>query len=226
MKRPVLLAPAVVLALLVAHSVTVEVAPASEAVDLLADGFDGWTYDLSGKDVKMADVWSLEDGVLKCKGRPAGVLRTEKEYGDYVLELEWRWPGGGGNNGVLVHCGDPRTLGIWPRSLEVQLHSGNAGDFWDIGTECDVPNEEARRNGRRVKNLTDDSEKPLGEWNHYRIRCEGDTVTVWVNGEQVNACTNLRNKKTGEPLTSGAISLQSEGTPIEYRNVHLTPIEK
>lgn len=204
----------------------VAVVPAAETVDLLADGFKGWTYDLSDKTATIPDVWSLDDGVLQCKGRPAGVLRTEKEYGDYVLDLEWRWPNKGGNNGVLVHTGDPRTLGIWPRSLEVQLQSGNAGDFWDIGTETDMPGEDARRKGRRVKNLTDDSEKPLGEWNHMRIRCQDDTVTVWVNGDEVNACTNLRNAKTGEPLTSGAICLQSEGTPIEYRNVRLTPIEK
>jgi hypothetical protein len=223
MKTRILLSAA--LAMLIGHA-TVATGPAAETVDLLADGFNGWTRDLAKKDVTIPEVWSLDDGVLTCKGQPYGVLRTEKEYGDYVLELEWRWPNKGGNNGVLVHTGDPRTLGIWPRSLEVQLAHRNAGDFWDIGTETDMPGEDARRSSRRVANLTDDSEKPLGEWNHMRIRCQNDTVTVWVNGDEVNACTNLRNAKTGEPLTSGAICLQSEGTPIEYRNVCLTPIEK
>jgi len=189
--------------------------------------FDGWTCDLGGKNPpKMEDVWSVkEGGVLFCKGRPAGVFRTKKEYSNYTLELEWRWPGKGGNNGVLVHCGKPRVLGIWPRSLEVQLHSGNAGDFWDIGTECDVPNEHKRRRGRNVKNLTDDSEKPLGEWNHYKIICKDDTCTVYVNGTLVNQCTNMKDKETGEKLTSGAISLQSEGREIEYRNIKLTPLK-
>jgi len=185
----------------------------------------GWTFDVKDENATMAEIWQIFDGVLHCRGNPAGVLRTEKEYGNYVLELEWRWPERGGNNGVLVHTGEPRVLGIWPRSLEVQLQSKHAGDFWDIGTTCDVPNEDARRNGRRVQNLTEDSEKPLGEWNKYRIICKDDTVTVYVNGEKVNECTNLRDAKTDKPLTSGAICLQSEGTPIDYRNVKLTPLK-
>ncbi|HPD31283.1 MAG TPA: DUF1080 domain-containing protein [Phycisphaerae bacterium] len=181
----------------------------------------GWTCDLSKEGVKMEDVWSVADGVLHCKGEPGGVLRTLDEYGDYVLSLEWRWPPGtqGGNNGVLVHTSTPRTLGIWPKSIEVQLEKGNAGDFWVIGTELDVENEQARKQGRRHLNLTDGSEKPLGEWNHMEITCKGDEVIVRVNGELVNHATNCS-------VTRGAICLQSEGAPIEYRNIILTPLPR
>ncbi|MBN1425825.1 DUF1080 domain-containing protein [Candidatus Fermentibacteria bacterium] len=179
----------------------------------------GWTCDLSEAGVKMEDVWSAADGVLRCKGQPSGVLRTLNEYGDYVLSLEWRWPPGtqGGNNGVLVHSSTPRTLGIWPKSIEVQLAKDNAGDFWIIGTELDVANEEARRQGRRHLNLTDGSEKPLGEWNHMEITCKGNEVIVLVNGVLVNHATNCN-------VARGAICLQSEGAPIEYRNIVLEPL--
>jgi hypothetical protein len=182
------------------------------------DDLDNWTYDLDKPEVKMQDVWSLADGVLSCKGRPAGVLCTRQEYENYVLELEWRWPPGtpGGNNGVLVHASTPRVLGIWPRSIEVQLAMNQAGDFWIIGTTLHVENEQARKDGRRYLNLTDGSEKPMGEWNHMEITCRGHEVLVKVNGQLVNHATDTS-------VMRGAVCLQSEGVPIEYRNIRLTP---
>jgi hypothetical protein len=179
----------------------------------------GWTYELADADVKMEDVWSVQDGVLFCKGQPVGYLRTVEDYENYVLSLEWRWPPGtpGGNNGVLVHTSTPGAIGIWPKSIEVQLQTGHAGDFWIIGTELQVENVEERFDGRRRYLKLVDAEKPLGEWNHMEITCRGDEIIVKVNGELVNHATNCS-------VTSGAIALQSEGVPIEYRNIRLTPL--
>lgn len=194
--------------------------PASEAVPLFnGKDLSGWNFDVKGgADPKT--IWSVQDGILVCKGKPAGVVRTDKDYRNYELTLEWRWAPGtqGGNSGCLVHCSKPRERDIWPKSLEVQLASGNAGDFWTIGETIVVPVERKPKEGRRIPNLTDDSEKPVGEWNAMRIRCEGDRVTVWVNGDKVN-------EGTGCSATAGAISLQSEGAEIHFRKVELTPIE-
>jgi hypothetical protein len=194
--------------------------PAREAAPLF-NGKDltGWTYELSEPGVAMDEVWSVSDGVLACKGQPSGYLRTKKDYENYKLTLQWRWPGKGGNNGVLVHASKPKALGVWPKSLEVQLAHENAGDFWVIGTEINVPDEAKRVKGRQHVNLTDGSEKPLGEWNSLEIICIGDKVTVRVNGKLVNEGTNCT-------VTRGAICLQSEGTPIEFRNIKLLPLEK
>jgi len=180
----------------------------------------GWTFHLADPNVKMEDVWSVQDGLLTCTGKPAGYLITEKDdFHDYRLTVDWRWhTGKGGNNGVLVHCSTPGALGVWCKSVEVQLANGNAGDFWVIGTELDVPNEAERKKGRRHLNLTDDSEKPLGEWNTMEIVCQSNEITVKVNGDLVNQATNVSE-------TKGAIALQSEGTPIQYRNVKLTPLK-
>ncbi len=194
----------------------------------LVNGKDltGWTHYLwdlkAGKEdttTTASAVWTVEDGVLKCKGRPTGYLRTEKEYENYKLEVQWRWEPGsaGGNSGVLVHTTTPNALGQWPKSIEVQLFRGNAGDFWVIGTTLDVPNVEERRKGRRHLNLTDDSEKPIGEWNTMEIVCQGNEITVHVNGDLVNHATNCS-------ATRGAISLQSEGAPVQFRKVALTPL--
>jgi hypothetical protein len=175
----------------------------------------GWTYHLGDPKVKMDDVWSVKDGVLRCTGKPTGYLLTKKnDFENYVLTVEWRWPDRGGNNGVLVHVTTPAALGVWPKCLEIQLGSGEAGDLWVIGTTLDMPNIEKRRDDRRHLNLTDNSEKPLGEWNKMEITCRGDEITVKVNGQLVNHATKLSQSK-------GAIALQSEGTPIEFRKVEL-----
>lgn len=176
----------------------------------------GWTFYLEDKSKKMEDVWSVEDGELICKGKPAGYLRTEKEFSNYVLELEWKWPADKkpGNNGVLVHATTPNELGVWPKSLECQLGNGDAGDFWVIGTKIDVFNPKVRTRDRRTINLTNKSEKPIGEWNKYVIVCADKTVTCIVNGDMVNYCWNVSQDK-------GSICLQSEGAEIRFRNIRL-----
>ena len=190
------------------------------------EDLSGWTHYLWDAAAKAQDtttpmsaVWSVKDGILICQGKPTGYIRTDKEFEDYRLEVEWRWPAGskGGNNGVLVHTTTPNALGQWPKSIEVQLASGNAGDFWVIGTTIQVADVEKRREGRRHLNLTDGSEKPIGEWNRMVIEALGDEIKVWVNGALVNHATECSQSR-------GSISLQSEGAPAEFRSVALTPL--
>ena len=64
----------------------------AKPIDLLADNLAAWQFYSAGDGTKMGDVWSLEDGVLKCKGTPLGYIHTKKDYKDFVLRLEWRWP--------------------------------------------------------------------------------------------------------------------------------------
>ena len=189
----------------------------------------GWHMDVPArdKDKDLREPFTVREGVLVSLGTPRGHLITDAAYSDYKLTVEYRFPGEPGNCGVLVHCSKPRRLyGMFPQSMEVQLQSGHAGDFWCIGEDITVPDMVARRGpkekwgveppmNRRIKNLTDDSEKPLGEWNTMVIRCKGDTVTVWVNGDLVNqgtACT----------ATKGQIALQAEGAEVEFRKLTLT----
>lgn len=196
---------------------------------------EGWTAVLGeprGKDkdqakkVKPEDVWSVKDGVLVVQGRgkPSGYIRTTRDdFENYALRLQWRFPAGspGGNSGVLLHTSTPGALGVWPKSLEAQLNHQNAGDIWVIpeSTTCVIENAAERVKGRRHLNLTDDSEKPIGEWNDYEITCQGDEITIKVNGVLVNHVTKCS-------VTKGAICLQAEGADIEFRNVRLTPLKK
>ena len=181
----------------------------------------GWTYYLNpkeGKDKKMEDVWSVENGVIICTGKPAGYIRTEKEFENYVLTLEWRWPEGskGGNSGVLLHTQPPDK--VWPKSVEAQLMANNAGDIYIIDTTIEIPDADKRRKDRRHINLTDGSEKPPGEWNQYEITCKGDEIILKVNGELVNHATNAS-------VSKGAICLQSEGAEVHFRNIKLKTLD-
>ena len=186
--------------------------------------FDGWRAVIGAADSKLEDIWSVADGgILVCRGRnkPRGYIRHQRDdFENYTLTLQWRFPQGtpGGNSGVLVHTSTPGALGVWPKSLEAQLNHQNAGDIWVIGTTCEIENADKRVMGRRHYNLTDDSERPIGEWNDYKIECKGDEISIWVNGDLVNHVTKCSE-------TKGAICLQAEGADIEFRNIVLTPLK-
>lgn len=201
----------------------------------LFNGIDltGWHADVPAKDKNpdTAASFIVRDGNLVSMGDPRGHLITDASYGNYRLDVEYRFAGKPGNCGVLVHVSTPRVLyKMFPKSLEVQMQHLDAGDFWCIGEDIAVPNMEERRgpkaewsidqkNGRRIKNLTDGSEKPLGEWNTLRIECLKDKVRVWVNGILVNDGYNCT-------ASSGQIALQAEGSEVEFKKLLLTPIKK
>lgn len=204
--------------------------PLDKEVQLFDGGdLNQWLFMTNKDSVKQQEVWSVEDGVLRCAGRPAGYLQTKRWYRDYELNLDWRWSGDkGGNSGVLVHASTPLLFYGWPKSMEVQLHAANAGDFWVIGTGVDirVENEAERRakpkpgdqhNHRRIRRLAGDFENPIGQWNHAKIICAGDQVKVFINGKLANHGTNMT-------INEGAIALQSEGTPVEFKDISIKPL--
>lgn len=179
-------------------------------------GWKAFVPDLAKDKKDQLSVWSVKDGVLQCAGRPIGYIQTEALYDNYVLELDWRFDPakGEGNSGVLL-----RTIGddvVWPKSMEAQLHSKNAGDFWNIG-EYKAKVDMKRTDGRHTVKLKDTNEKPLGEWNHYRIVVNQGTIELWVNGLLQNVATEVEVNK-------GRIALQSEGAYIEFKDIVLHPI--
>jgi hypothetical protein len=192
----------------------------------------GWYMDVPDlqKDSSLRKPFIVRDGLLVSLGTPGGHLISEKSYENYILEFEYRFAGKPGNCGVLVHASTPRSLyDMFPKSIEVQMMHSNAGDFWCIQEDIQVENMEQRRGPkekwgvsegkeRRILNLTDNSEKPLGEWNRMKIKCEGDRVTVWVNGDLVN-------DGFGATAQKGQIALQAEGAEVEFRELQLTQLK-
>jgi hypothetical protein len=189
----------------------------------------GWHADVPAmdNDPSVESPFLVRNGLLVSMGTPAGHLITDDVYENYRLEVEYRFAGTPGNCGVLVHASTPRALyEMFPKSIEVQMMHENAGDFWCIVEDITVPDMEARRGpeeewgitegkARRIINLTDGSEKPVGAWNTMIIECKGDEVMVWVNGDLVNHGTKATASR-------GQIAVQAEGSEVEFRKLELT----
>jgi Domain of Unknown Function (DUF1080) len=193
----------------------------------------GWHADVPSLDgtAKTNSTFVVRDGMLVSLGKPEGHLITDAVYENFRLEVEYRFAGEPGNCGVLVYASTPRALyKMFPKSIEVQMNHTHAGDFWCIVEDITVPDMVKRRGAekdwgitegklRRILNLTDGSEKPVGEWNRMLIECVADNVKVWVNGDLVNHGTKCTASK-------GQIALQAEGAEVEFRKLLLTPIKQ
>ena len=193
----------------------------------------GWRMDVPAHDKKpeLPKPFIVRDGMLVSLGKPAGHLLTEQEFADFRLVAEYRFAGKPGNCGILVHASTLRNLyKMYPQSIEVQMNHKHAGDFWCIVENIEVPNMLKRRGAkekwgitegkaRRILNLTDGSEKPVGEWNRMKIECLGDEVKVWVNDELVNHGHSCTAKK-------GKLAIQAEGSEVEFRRLDLVSIKK
>jgi len=177
---------------------------------------EGWHTYLKDADADPKNVWKVTDGEIWCTGNPTGFLRTRQEYSDYKLVLEWRWPEKPGNSGVLLHMSGEEK--VWPRCMEAQLMHKRAGDF--VGMGCTFNENKAKKGGfiSFTPHMSDPSEKELGAWNKYEITCKGNTIEATINGQ-------LQNKATGVNISTGYIGLQSEGVPIVFRNIKLTPLQ-
>lgn len=201
----------------------------------LFNGVDltGWHVDVPAMDNNPDTInpFIVRDSMLVSLGTPGGHLITDSVYQNYRLEVEYRFAGKPGNCGVLVHASTPRALyKMFPKSLEMQMFHENAGDFWCIVEDITVPNMEERRGPkeewgitegkkRRILNLTDGSENPVGEWNTYVIECVGNEIKVWMNGDLVNYGYDCTASK-------GQIAVQAEGSEVEFRKIEITPIDK
>ena len=186
----------------------------------------GWHMDVPDRDThpELRVPFIVRNGLLVSLGTPEGHLITDAIYSNYTLTLEYRFAGETGNCGVLLHASTPRVLyKMFPKSIEAQLMHTNAGDFWCIGEDITVPDMLARRGPkekwgategleRRILNLTDGSENPPGKWNTMKVRCSGDSITVWINNEMVNHGFNCTASR-------GQIALQAEGAEVEFRNL-------
>lgn len=176
----------------------------------------GWTLFLGDPSADPKNAWSITGGVLRFDTKTSGYLKTEKTYANYRLHVEWRWPQNApanSNSGVLLHVTGPDA--VWPACFEAQLKNGNAGQF--VGLGLDIPDAPLLNNRKRAPRLAEPSEKPLGEWNSYDITARNDTVELFVNGVRQNFATKL-------PVATGALALQLEGFPVEFRNVWLEPL--
>jgi hypothetical protein len=182
------------------------------------------------------DTWVWKGDVLFCTGQPIGVMRTRRVFTNFELVVEWRHLRSGGNSGVFVWVTEEALRDLKPDALpqygiEVQaLDHGFAeqyekrtgkkgdwfttqGDVFAVGKSTMKPFPPTSPNGSRSfprKHLT----KGVGDWNHYYVRAINGEVRLWINGEEVSGGNGC------EPR-AGYLCLESEGSPIEFRNIRI-----
>ncbi len=181
------------------------------------------------------DTWAWKGGEVHCTGRPVGVCRSAKPYTNFELVAEWRHLKSAGNSGIFVWVPESSLKKLkrnqLPSGIEVQvLDHGYVtqyekqtkkkatwftthGDVFPVGGSKMKPFPPTSPDGSRSfprKNLS----KGVGEWNHYYVRAVNGEVRLWVNGEEVSGGTDI------EPRT-GYLCLESEGSPIDFRNLRI-----
>jgi len=170
---------------------------------------DGWV------NVNCApETWTVRNRIIHCTGIPTGVLRTEKQYENYILELEWRHMNKGGNAGLFIHSDDITAVGQpFTRSIELQIMDGNAGDMFSIHGATMTP-EKLHPKGWARALPSENRMNPTGQWNHYRVVSRNGTATLAVNGKVVTRGFHLNPRK-------GYICLESEGSEVHFRNIRI-----
>lgn len=207
------------------------------AVPVRAADTDGFVPLFNGRDLTgwvnancAPETWSVRDGLIHCTGQPTGALRTERQYENFILEVEWRHLSYGGNSGVFIWGTPIAAPGVpFLRGIEVQVldhgyaeqyekQNGKKSDWFT--THGDVfPIHGAtmkpfgRHNGDRSF-PSEDRSKGFPEWNHYRIVGTNGVLRLSVNGKEVSGGENCNYRK-------GYLALESEGAPVEFRNLRI-----
>ena len=160
------------------------------------------------------ETWTVRDKMIVCTGIPKGVMRTERMYENYILEMEWRHMVEGGNAGLFIHSDALPGPGMpFTNSVELQVMDGNHGDIFSIGSASLVP-DKPHPNGWKRSLPSEKRQKPAGQWNHYRVESRDGTVTLAVNGKIVSRAYNLNPRK-------GYICLESEGSEVHFREIKI-----
>jgi len=205
----------------------------------IADVDQGYTNLYTGLDLtnwipnpaKTAD-WSPKDWILDYNGK-GKELRSDKEYGDFELILDWRLPAkpkkpirptilgageikakpgaeaDGGDSGITLR-GDPKC--------QLNIASWRVGSGEVFGIRTDPKMSEEVRAGVTPKVNAD---KPLGQWNRYHITMKGDRLTVDLNGKRL-----LENAQLPGIPERGPIALQHRGDAMQFANIFIRELKK
>lgn len=177
------------------------------------------------------ETWRKEKDLLICSGKPIGVMRSEKPYENFILQVEWKHMEAGGNSGVFVWSdakpGEQNRLpgGVEVQMLELDWVNQNLqgaekapvayvhGELFGVGGVETVPDNPRGERSKSIENRC----KGKGEWNTYEVVCVDGTIKLSVNGKFVNGISKSTVKK-------GYLCLESEGAEIHFRNLKVTEL--
>ena len=174
------------------------------------------------------DTWKVKDGLLVCSGHPIGVMRSDRQYENFVLHIEWRHMEPGGNSGVFLwSAARPGEKNRLPDGLEVQMleldwpnlnkRDGVTppvayvhGELFGVGGVKTIPDNPRGERSKSIENRC----LGRGNWNTYDVVAVDGVVKLSVNGKFVNGISKATQKK-------GYLCLESEGAEIHFRNIRI-----
>ena len=177
------------------------------------------------------DTWKKNKDLLICSGKPIGVMRSEKQYENFILQIEWRHMEAGGNSGVFVWSdARPDAESRLPGGVEVQMLELDwvnqnvregvkppiayvHGELFGVGGVETVPDNPRGTRSKSIENRC----KGKGEWNSYTVVCVDGVIKLSVNGKFVNGISKSTAKK-------GYLCLESEGAEIQFRNLKIVEL--
>ena len=177
------------------------------------------------------DTWYMQKDILICRGKPIGVMRSEKQYENFMLHVEWMHMEPGGNSGIFVWSNaDPPADTRLPNGVEVQMlelewvnlnkRDGETppvayvhGELFGVGGVKTIPDNPRGTRSKSIENRC----RGKGEWNTYDVVCVDGTIKLSVNGKIVNGISQSTQRK-------GYLCLESEGAEIHFRNLRIVEL--
>lgn len=157
-------------------------------------------------DAAMREHWNVEDGALVFDGKGKS-LCTAKDYGDFEMFVDWKiLPAG--DSGIYLR-GTPQVQ-IWDATKRTE---GSGGLF---------------NNKQNPSKPLKCADRPIGQWNTFRIKMVGEKVTVWLNGELVVDNVTMENYwERDKPIyPTGQIELQNHGNTLYFKNIYIREIPR
>lgn len=181
----------------------------------------------SAERIEPSKVYEFTDGMIRMHGENIGYLMSKKSYKNFELHVEYRWNieekysrKGKKNSGVMYNIPVDAPDNIWPKGIQFQIKENTTGDFIFLDKITAKVNGKFVEAGASVTSPKfSDNEKPYGEWNTILIKSFNGKITQYLNGKLVNECIEASS-------VEGKISLNYEGSPIDFRNIQLKSIVK
>lgn len=178
--------------------------------------------------IEPSKIYEFSDGIIRMHGENIGYLMTKKSHKNFELSLEYRWNidekfnrgNGKKNSGVMYNIPVGSPDNIWPQGIQFQIKENTTGDFIFLDKVTAKVNGKLIEAGASVTSPKFSSnENPYGEWNTIVIKSFNGKITQYLNGKLVNECVEASS-------VQGKISLNYEGSPIDFRNIQLKNISK
>lgn len=160
-----------------------------------------------------SDTWTVEDNSVRASGIPKSVLRTDRQYENYILEFEYRKPGSMGQAGIIIHADALPAVGKpWPRGINIQFWRSGNGVIQPVGEAKIQAVSPSQQNMDKPVEMDSVTSGNHNEWHHVRVENRDGMVTLSVGGDLVG-------RALYSSLRKGYIALKSDGAPVRFRNI-------